>query len=473
MFTAEGLSYALRVASIIVLARWLAPEDFGLIGMVTALTMFAERFKDLGLDTATVQRERITHGQVSTLFWINLGIGAAITAVIVASAPLIAWFYGEPRLSSIAIVLAGTFLFSGAAIQHQALLRRQMRFGDLALISVVSAAVAFIVGTVLAWYEMGYWALVWREVIRTAAIAAVAWMLCTWRPGLPRRSAAIGPMVQMGGNVTGFNIVYFLSRSLDQIAIGKVWGAEPLGFYRQSHGLLMLPINLLHFPVDYVALPALSALNGQPERYRKYYREITSVLAFFCMPMLMYLAIYSEVIIVFLLGEKWRPAAPIFSVMAFAGFVWPISGPSGAVMLSSNKSRRYFWVGFANAVTFSVAVLIGVWWGPVGVATAYTVSTYLTLVPFLMIAFHDTPVGIRDAFGPAARPVLASILTAGLLLLLGPATTSLQALPALATSLFIAVVAYVGISLAMPGGYDRLTAYVDYARMGFRPGPAP
>jgi O-antigen/teichoic acid export membrane protein len=472
MFTAEGLSYALRVASIIVLARWLAPEDFGLIGMVTALTMFAERFKDLGLDIATVQRERITHQEVSTLFWINLGVGAVITSVIVASAPLIARFYGEPRLFWIAVVLAGTFLVSGATIQHQALLRRQMRFGDLAMMTVLAAAMSFVVGTLLAWYDMGYWALVWREVVRTATMAAVAWVLCAWVPGRPRRSPEIRSMMRVGGNITGFNIVYFLSRSLDQIAIGKVWGAGPLGFYRQSHGLLMLPINLLHFPVDYVALPALSALKGQPDRYRKYYREITALLAFFCMPLLMYLAIYSEVIIVVLLGEKWRPAAPIFSVMAFAGFIWPLSGPSGAVMLSNNKSRRYFWIGVANAVAFSVAVLIGVWWGPVGVAAGYAISTYVTLIPFLMFAFHDTPVSIRDAFEAAARPLIASILTAGLLLLLGSTLSGLQPVPALGASLFITAMAYVGISLAMPGGWGRVTAYVAYARMGLRPATA-
>jgi hypothetical protein len=81
-------------------------------------------------------------------------------------------------------------------------------------------------------------------------------------------------------------------------------------------------------------------------------------------------------------------------------------------------------------------------------------------------------VSIRDAIGPAARPMIASILTAGLLLVLTPTMISLEAVPALATSLLIAVVAYVGISLAMPGGWERLTAYVAYARMGFRPAPA-
>src|SRR5690606_19203223 len=138
--SSQGVKFALRLGSTAVLARLLTPADFGLIAMVTVVTGFVEMFKDAGLSMATIQRERITHAQVSTLFWINVALSALIMLLIAALAPAIAWFYGEPRLLPITLALSGTMIFGGLAVQHQALLRRQMQFGRLATIEITSMA---------------------------------------------------------------------------------------------------------------------------------------------------------------------------------------------------------------------------------------------------------------------------------------------------------------------------------------------
>ena len=141
---AEALNHVIRVISIVVLARYVSPEQFGLLAMVTALTVVAERFKDVGLDIATIQRDGLTQAQVSNLFWINSGIGAILMVLVAGSAPLVVGFYGEPRLWGITIVVASTFLFGGATIQHQALMRRQMRFKTIAWIGVTSSILGFV-----------------------------------------------------------------------------------------------------------------------------------------------------------------------------------------------------------------------------------------------------------------------------------------------------------------------------------------
>ena len=129
---AQVMKSVVQMGSMMILARLLTPFDFGLIAMVMAVTAFANMFKDAGLSMATVQREDITHAQVSTLFWINVGLSVVITLVVAGLAPVLAWFYQEPRLTGITIALAGTFVFGGLTVQHQALLRRQMRFRELA-----------------------------------------------------------------------------------------------------------------------------------------------------------------------------------------------------------------------------------------------------------------------------------------------------------------------------------------------------
>ena len=144
------------MAGTVVLARLLTPQDYGLIGMVAVVMGFVSMFKDMGLSVATIQKEEITAEQVSTLFWVNLGLSLIVMALTVAIAPGVAWFYGEPRLTLITVGFAAGFLFSGLTVQHEALLRRQMRFVALAAIEIISLIVGLIVAISLAWRGWGY-----------------------------------------------------------------------------------------------------------------------------------------------------------------------------------------------------------------------------------------------------------------------------------------------------------------------------
>jgi O-antigen/teichoic acid export membrane protein len=155
--SAQGAKFFLNLVSTVILARLLSPRDFGLVAMVTTVTGFLRVFKDAGLSIATVQREKITHAQVSNLFWINIAVSAVSTLVVAASAPIIARFYHNPNLISITLLLSTTFLISGTTVQHQALLKRQMRFKALALIEVGSMVIGVLVGATMALRGYRYW----------------------------------------------------------------------------------------------------------------------------------------------------------------------------------------------------------------------------------------------------------------------------------------------------------------------------
>src|SRR5262249_4750258 len=152
----------LQLVAAIVLARLLAPEDFGLVAILTVLTSFAPLLIDFGLGDATAQRSSITRAQVSSLFWLSAGIGFAIAVVVAVCSPLIAWLYREPRLETIAMCSAITFVLFGVSSQHLALLRRTLRFGTIAQIQISSTLVGTVVAIVLALCGFGYWALVLR-----------------------------------------------------------------------------------------------------------------------------------------------------------------------------------------------------------------------------------------------------------------------------------------------------------------------
>jgi PST family polysaccharide transporter len=172
----------LQIAAAIILARLLAPEDFGLVAIVTVLTSFAPLLIDFGLGDATTQRSRITQAQISSLFWLSSGIGLAVALVVAACSPLIAWLYREPRLEPIALCTAITFLLSGASNQHLALLRRTMQFGKTGTIQVLGTLAGIAAAVAVAMYGYGYWALVLRPIANSLCVALGAWLACRCRP---------------------------------------------------------------------------------------------------------------------------------------------------------------------------------------------------------------------------------------------------------------------------------------------------
>src|SRR5437667_9605455 len=184
--SAQGAKFVVQTATTMVLPRLLSPEDFGLLGMVVVVTGFLGLFRDAGLGMATVQRLEVTHQQTSTLFWINVAVGAILATLCAALAPVLVAFYHEPRLYWVAVVSGATFLFNGLAAQHGALLQRGMRFVTQAKIDVLSLAVGSATGIVMALLGCRYWSLVGMGIESPIADAAAVLLAVSWVPAHPR-----------------------------------------------------------------------------------------------------------------------------------------------------------------------------------------------------------------------------------------------------------------------------------------------
>ena len=268
-----------------VLARILTPRDFGLIAMVAAVTRFILVFKDLGLSMATVQKAEINHGQISTLFWINIAISSALMLLTMALAPGVAWFYKEPRLAWVTLALASAFIFGGLTVQHQALLRRQMRFVTLATIDISSMAAGVATGVICGLAGLGYWSLVLMQLVTPITMAAGVWIASGWRPGPPVRRSGVREMLAFGGYLTGFSVVNYFARNLDKILLGRFWGSQSVGIYTKAYFLLLLPLSQVTAPITAVVVPALSRLQNEPKRYRNYYLKAIKLIAYITAPL--------------------------------------------------------------------------------------------------------------------------------------------------------------------------------------------
>jgi len=410
-----ALGFVLRLGSTAILARLLIPEHFGLVSMVTALTAVAESFKDFGLSTATIQRRQITHEQVSTLFWVNALFGAFITAIACGCSLLIAWFYDDPRLVWITIALSTSFLWSGVTVQHQAILARRMQFATLALIDLGATTLSTVVAIALAMEGYGFWSLVWRDVSRSAFLALGTWYACPWVPTRPSRNNGTGSMLKMGGDVTAFNLIVFLTASIDLILIGKFFGATALGLYRQANQLAQLPASFLTHPLQSVAQPAMRVLLDDPARYRDYYRKVVSILALVSMPVMAFLFVFAHEIIVVLLGEKWVGSVVIFKIYAALGLIRPAMSTVGLVLITQGRTKQYLHLGIFNSLAVILGMAIGLAWGVEGIAYGHAFANCLILLPTLYFALRETPVSPRVFMKSALPSLLCSLWMIGLL----------------------------------------------------------
>jgi len=408
-------SFVLQLGSTAVLARLLVPQDFGLIAMVMAVTGFVQMFKDLGLSVATVQRAEINHEQISTLFWVNMALSGALMLLTAVLAPMIAWFYGEPRLIGITLALSTTFLLGGLTVQHQALLRRQMRFGTLALIAIGSQAVAVAVGITSATLGAGYWALVIMIASNSAANAAFVWIACRWRPGLPVRGSGVRTMLAFGGQLSVAQFLGYVRRNIDKVLLGATAGAGPLGLYAKSYQLLLLPINQINRPMRRVALPALSRLQHDPERYRRFYSKAIGLLVTCGMPLVVFAFVDVEKVVLTVLGDQWHASIRIFQFLTPMAFIGTFNIAGGWVNLSLGRGDRNLRANMMSTSVLLIAILSGLSNGPLGVAAAISLAGVLSRGPILAYQLHGSHVSMRDVGGAMWRPAAASIL-AGVLL---------------------------------------------------------
>ena len=379
--SAQAAKFILNLVATMILARLLSPQDFGLIAMVTTVTNFLRVFKDAGLSIATVQREKITQAQVSNLFWINIAVSAVSTLVLAASAPIVARFYRTPGLLPITLFLSVTFLISGSTVQHQALLKRQMRFKALAMIEVGAMAVGVLVGVAMALLGYGYLSLVGSSLSTETAGLILTWSVSRWRPQFPIRNSGIGPLLNFGVHRTAGDFILSLSRGSDNLLIGRSYGSVAVGVYSRASALLIRPLEQFLGPINAVFIPALSRLQSQPERYRSTFLRLYEAIALAGFIFTGLCLALARPLTLVLLGPKWVQTSVIFGGFTIAALCIPLANASAWLFTTQGRGRDLFVTQVINSCAIVLSFIAGLPFGPVGVAIAFSVSNLLVRLP--------------------------------------------------------------------------------------------
>ena len=408
----HGLKFVLSIGATAVLARLLSPQDYGLVGMVAVFTGFVAMFKDAGLSLATVQRAEISYEQISTLFWVNVTLSAAITLVMVALAPAIGWFYAEPRLVTITIATAVGFIFGGLAVQHEALLKRQMRFYALSVIAFVSMTMGYAVGIILAWRGIGYWALVFSQLALLATNAIGVWIVCRWRPGRPQRNSGVRSMLSFGGNITGYALINYISNNASNLVVGRIFGPQPLGLYTKAAQLLSLPTEQINEPLATVSIPALSRLADDPVRYRQAYLRIIEKVILVTMPAIALMMATSDWVVRIVLGSQWTESSKLVVFMGVAALFQPVMSTAGWLLVSQGRVRDMLRWSLINAPISILSIVAGLPWGVAGVAASWALGRIFVANPLLFwFVGRKGPVRTGDFYRLLAPFTLASVFS--------------------------------------------------------------
>jgi PST family polysaccharide transporter len=409
----QGTNILIRIGAMLILARMLSPEDFGLVAMATACTGFLALFQDVGLSMATVQRRTITRAQTSTLFWINLAAGGILAALCAAVSPILAAFYHEPRLVWVTIATGAGFFLGGAAAQHRAVMMRDLRFLVLAIIDTLALILSVVLAIGMAAAGQGYWALVGMTLSGYVVSMIGAWTAGGWIPGPPQRGVGVWSMLKYGGMLTLNNLVVYIAYNTDKVLLGRFWGAQSLGIYGRAYQLINLPTQNLNSTIGMVAFPALSRLQNDPARLKSYFLKGYGLFLSLVLPVTMACALFAEDITLVFLGPKWGQAAPVVRLLAPTIAAFALLNPFGWFMQATGGAQRSLRMACLVAPVVILGYIIGLSNGPTGVAAGFSASTILLVCPIIFWATRGTSITMIDTLKVVMRPFLAILVGAG------------------------------------------------------------
>lgn len=413
--SAQVFRVLLQLCSQIVLARLLFPSDFGLVAMVSPVIAFVSIFS-VGFGEAVVQRSELDQERVSALFWLATAMSIVVTLILMAAAPLTAFFYGDDRLTLLMIVVASYFPISALGGAQGALLTRQMKFGVITGIEVTTATLATVVTVFTAWLGWSYWSLAAGNIAAAVAGAALNWQFSDWRPSRPRYVPALAEDLKFGGNITGFNLATFLTQSGDNIIIGAMNGERALGLYDRSYRLVVMPIGQIIAPIGRVALPLLSRLVSDPAEYGKVFTVIVQVILLLTVPGMLTCVVYGPEIVNVLLGPRWTEAGVLLSWISVGGLTSGIQSPALWLFVSQGRMRGLRRMTMVTCVLNLASFGIGSLWGIEGVAIAVGLTFSLVTTPLILYgATRNGPFGTA-ALVRACLPFFGAGLMAAALL---------------------------------------------------------
>ncbi|HKQ25250.1 MAG TPA: MOP flippase family protein [Burkholderiales bacterium] len=405
-FGRRGLS----LLSTIILARLLAPADFGLVAMAAVAIGFIELFKDLGTATAVIQRKDPSQGLLASVFWLNVGFGLAAAMVLYLLAPLLGAFYREPQVIPIMRMLSLSFLLSGLSILQSSLLERDLEFDKLARIEIGAALFATLVGIAAALLGYGAWSIVCQMLAGNFAATLLFWIASRWHPSWEFDWAEVRSVMGFSLNLTGASIFIYFARNADKFLIGRFLGSQDLGYYDLAYRLMQLPLQGISAVISRVMFPLYSRMQDDTGQFGRTYLKVASAIALVSFPLMLGLTALAEPFVLTMFGAAWTPVIPLLLILAPLGALQSVTTTVGTIYTAKGRTDLALWWTIGAGLLFVLSFVLGLPWGILGVTVSYASMFLLLTYPTFAIPFRLIGLEVRDLVGVLWRPAACSLV---------------------------------------------------------------
>lgn len=388
----------LQLAQFGILSRFLSKEDFGLYALVTIVLNAVQQLSSLGIGAAVIQRPVPSKDELSSLYWLNVISGIGFSAIVALCAWPIATFFEDLRLVHLLLLATIPVAFAGFSQQFQYLLQKNLEFGRLALVEIVSSATGVSVAIAFASKGAGaeafLYGIISNHLIKTPFLFFFGSRYSM--PGLHFSRNDLRGYLRFGVFLSGQNIVNIATARIDSIIIGKMLGPTALGLYffaQQFTSQIFIRITPI---ITRVAFPVFSAIQHDRDRMRRGYGQMIQLLAMVIFPMLLGLALVSDEFLELFFAPEWQAASRLIQILAAVALLKSIISPIGSILMARGRSDVGFYMNIYLLIQVSLCLFVGSHWGIEGVAWALFISTLIAFVVWLVV--QQTVVSISAVF---------------------------------------------------------------------------
>lgn len=405
---------ALVLASTVVLARVLAPHDFGLVALALIFTALLETVADLGISRALIiTREDELLERADTAFMASVALGLGLTVIVAALGPLAASFFGQPRLTTIMPLLGLNFLLRSLGSTHYALAERRIDFRVRTIAEFASVLVRGLIGIALALAGLGAMSIVLGYLAGTLALTTALWVLVPWRPRLRASRAHLREMAGFGISFSAIDVVAAVSNNIDYFFVGRVLGASALGIYTLGFRLPELLIVNLSMVAARVLFPAFARV--ERENLGHAFTVALRYTLMISFPLTALLAVLAHPFVLALFGPKWTGAAPAMQVLTVYGLGLALNGPAGAAYKSIGRAGILLVLALPRLGILAVSIPLVVEHGIVAVAACQAGAAVVVALLSTAMAARVLGVGFEPILRAIQAPLLATIAMAAVM----------------------------------------------------------
>lgn len=430
----------------IILARLLAPEQFGLVGMLSIFTALARTFLDSGFGLALIQKRETTYADECSIFYFNIFIGTGVVALFFLISPFVAAFYAQPVLSPLMRWLSLDILIESFALIQITKLTRAIDFKTLVKAKLFASLLSSIFGIAAAYMGMGVWSLVIQTVADTILQTLNLWRFSPWRPALLFSADSLKSMFGFGSRMLLTSLVSAFFDNFYQAFIGKTFSAEMLGYFSRANSLRGVVVDTTADTASRVLFPALASIQDEPERLKSSYRRSIVLMSFLHFPVMIALAVTAKPLIALLFSDKWNATAVFFQLMCLTGLTYPLHSINLNIIKVRGRSDLYLNLNIARRA-LAVANIFALYrWGITAILSGQIVAS---LFAYFINSYYSTTLvnyPVREQLLDVLPALTISALTGGGMYLAGSLIAEDAPVALLAAQGATGVILYFGLS---------------------------